>query len=212
MRCTCFSAAAWLRVNILEVVEAAAEAMRFLLPLGRASFAAATPGMSAMASLGRLSAACLSATMGWLLTLVMLAEIGATLLALLAGSQRISSLCCLSALELSKCASLDSTAAAGAATCSASGMCDALATGPLSGSAAVVMPPAAVVTVAGVATALADAAAATELFMGNTSVMVAIAADKVVVGMNMTSSVGAVKGGRAGKPQKGTATTRNCRG
>ena len=93
MRCTCFSAAAWLRVITLEAVGAAAKAVRLLLPLGRTSIPTAAPGASAMASLGRLCTACWSATVCWLLMVLLLAE----LFALLVGSQGKGGLCCLSA-------------------------------------------------------------------------------------------------------------------
>ena len=45
MRCTCFWAAAWLRVTILE---AAGAAVRLLVPLGWFSLATTAPEMSAI--------------------------------------------------------------------------------------------------------------------------------------------------------------------
>ena len=84
-----------------------------------------------------------------------------------------------------------------------------------------IVPPAAVVAVAAVA-ALVGASAVTVLLVSENLAGVAIAAATVaggvavfaatiVGGVDVTSSLAAARGG-AGKPQKGTATVRNCRG
>ena len=158
-----------------------------------------------MLPLGRLSATCLLATMRWVLVALLLPGAGNSLVAVPMRSQARQCLCCLSAWALVNGVRHGWTEAAGATTCSASGTCSTLATGALSGSAAVVV-------VAAVAAALAGASAVTVLLSSKNLVGVAIAAANVAGGMDVTSALAAARGKGAGNPQKGTATMRNCNG
>ena len=76
MRSTCFWAAAWLRVTICEVAGAAAEAVRFLLPLGCVCLAA--PAMMPEARLSVVD--CLPVVICWPVVTLLLAR-GDSLLA-----------------------------------------------------------------------------------------------------------------------------------
>ena len=182
MRCTCFRAAAWLRVINLEAAGAAAEAVRLLLPLGRISIPTAAPVLSAMVSLGRLCTACLSATICWLLK-VLLLEVGARLFALLVRSWGKGGLCCLSAWNCGLCASPGCTEAAGPAACSAPAVRQSSAAGVFSRGAAVEV---LTCVFMAVAAAAAKAEAVAVLSVGGS--LVAAAAAVVVLPDILTSS------------------------